>query len=199
MKNRSKITAIIVSLCLAGSAQANPWNWFAPLITVNVMQVASTYVLPWANIYLTYRNGQKIDGLDRKVTELGTQIAGIDGKVTALDGKVTVGFAGLKTQVSGLQAALGQTNTKIDKVEGVVNAHAQNFAEFKTQYGQDMAGVHTRLDSVQSSVDDHRGETAAQLQALNGKADKTLTDLAELKVMISRLAGGSSVVNENVE
>jgi len=199
MKIKSGIAAIMLSLSIAGSAQAaNPiLAWFGSLVTLNVMQ----YAVPYANLYLTYRNGKKIDAVSKQVTQLGTAVNAVDGKVTEVDTKVTnlqqtvntldthvtTGFSKLNTDVAGLRDALHTTDKKVETVNGVVHATAETLTKFKATYTQDMKNLGEQIDtrfnevSVQMAENESRrqkdtemlkaqsAETVSMLKSFEGK------------------------------
>lgn len=173
MKKRSEMAAIILSLCLAGSARAGVDNWivgaFAVTNVAPYVGAAVNTATNLGNLYLNYRNGLKIDAVHRIVNEVGQKVDNVDKNV----GKLGKGL----DRTNLFMNALHQ-DTKI----GFKNINAQ-----LAQNAQTLNIVHRDLNNLRVEQQTNMEILTAQNERMNTKLDLMKTGILGLHDRVANL------------
>lgn len=203
MKNRSKIAAIILSLSLAGSIRAGIETWLLSAITItNVgpyVGAAINAATNMGNLYLSYRNGQKIDAVQADVQKVSDKVDQVDQNVSKLNKKVDktntlMGGLYQETKI-GLQAVneklahntqqLGIVHRNLENLRVEQQANMETLTQQNAEINNKLdlmkdgiSGVNDRVANLENStkagfdtLKQQNSETQTQLNDLNQKLD----------------------------
>lgn len=200
MKRRSKIAAIILSLSLSGVVRAGVDSWLlAAFAVTNVgpyIGAAINTATNMGNLYLSYRNGQKIDAVQQQVQQVGDKVDTVDNNVTKLGKKVdktNTLMGGLyeetKIGFQDVNSNLAQNAQQLGIVQGSIQdltyEHRVDMQKLQDQnddinsrlnvMSDGISGVHEKMDNLSADMKELKNqnhETQTQLTQMNDKLNQ---------------------------
>lgn len=195
MKKRSKIAAIILSLCLAGSARAGLDSWFLGAIAVtNVgpyVGAAINTATNFGNLYLNYRNGQKIDAVQQQVQKVGDKVDNVDNNVVKLDKKIDKTNTLMSAFYQETKIGFQNVNQNIERNTQIVRrdlndlrlehrADMETLKDQNVQLHNTVNLVHNGVIGVTNRVDHLESKVTAGMEALKIQGTQTQNQLNDL-------------------
>gem|GEM_PF-6241422 len=180
MKKRSEMAAIILSLCLAGSARAGVDNWivgaFAVTNVAPYVGAAVNTATNLGNLYLNYRNGLKIDAVHRIVNEVGESVNQVGQKVDNVD-----------KNVGKLGKGLDRTNLFMNALHQDTKIGFKNINAQLAQNAQTLNIVHRDLNNLRVEQQTNMEILTAQNERMNTKLDLMKTGILGLHDRVANL------------
>jgi peptidoglycan hydrolase CwlO-like protein len=182
MKTKSGILAILVSLSIFAPAKAGVWDWMVTLGGINLAQYVVPQLPSLANLWLTYRNGQKIDGVAAQVTALDGKVTGVQTTLNSVDfnvrsvqtqvGTMNETLDGVNSKVVKLDAWADTMNESVDEVKQVVNKQAEDFQKYMEKYTSDIQGLNQNVTETKAGV----GRLEADMFNMQARLGRVETD-----------------------
>lgn len=204
MKKRSGIAAIILSLSLAGSVRAGLDNWLLGAVAITnagpYVGAALNTATNLGNLYLNYRNGQKIDAVGQEVKAVGEKIDQVDTKVDTLGKRqdrtnqlmstfyqdTKIGFHNVNDKLAQNTQQLNVVHRDLKNLSAEQQANMEILTEQNVQInnkldlmGNGISGVHDRVDSLEKKVSAdmkdlklQNTEIQSSLQTVNTRMDE---------------------------
>lgn len=195
MKKRSGIAAIVLSLSLAGSARAGLDSWLLGAIAVtNVgpyIGAAINTATNMGNLYMNYRNGQKIDAMQKHVQEVGNKVDSVDKNVGELGKKINKTNTMMSAFYQDTKIGFHTVNQNIERNTQIVRRdlndlrleHRADMATLQDQNVQlnaKLSLVHEGVIGATDRIDDLEKQFTTGMKALKVQGTETQHQLTEL-------------------
>ncbi len=199
MNKKSGILAIMLSLSIVGSARAGLDNWLlGSIVVTNVgpyVGAAVNMATNMGNLYLNYRNGQRIETVGQEIKAVGTKVDAVGANVVKVGNKVDrtntlMGALHQETRIGfgNVNAQLAENSNQIQIVHrNIANLAREQQANMETLTGQ-YETISGRLSLVEAGVlgvHDRLDANARDMQALTRNAAETQSTLRTLNASVT--------------
>jgi hypothetical protein len=203
MKKRSGIAAIILSLSLVGSAFAGLDNWLLGAIAVTnagpYVGAALNTATNMANLYLNYRNGQKIDAVGQQVQTVGEKVDQVDMKVDTLGKRQDHTNQLMSAFYQDTKIGFRNVNDQLAHNAQQLNVVHRDLKNLSIEQQANMAILTEQNIQINNKLDLMSDGISGVHERVGNLEQRVTTDMKDLKIQNTEIQSSLQTVNTRMD